>query len=78
LEHPVALADTDRARTMVVEQPAISVRDAFHAAVILNHDITEVATFDEGLRSNRRCHANPSVLSASRRNGPPLAGCGDV
>jgi predicted nucleic acid-binding protein len=45
---PVALADTDRARTMVVEHPAISVRDAIHAAVMLNHDITEIATFDEG------------------------------
>lgn len=45
---PVTLADTDRARVMVVSAPGLSVRDAIHAAVMLNHDISEIATFDAG------------------------------
>ena len=45
---PVTLADTDRARALLVSSRGISVRDAVHAAVMLNHDISEIATFDEG------------------------------
>ena len=45
---PVTLADTDRAKGLVVSSPGLSVRDAVHAAVMLNHDIREVATFDAG------------------------------
>jgi predicted nucleic acid-binding protein len=45
---PVALADTDRARRLISEVPAVSVRDALHAAVMLNHDIEDIATFDDG------------------------------
>jgi hypothetical protein len=45
---PVALADTDRARVLIEERPAVSVRDALHAAVMLNHDIADIATFDQG------------------------------
>lgn len=45
---PVALADTDRARRLVTDVPGISVRDAIHAAVMLNHDVTDIATFDTG------------------------------
>jgi uncharacterized protein len=45
---PVTLADTDRAKGLVVASPALSVRDAVHAAVMLNHDIREIATFDVG------------------------------
>lgn len=45
---PVTLADTDRARRLVTDTEGISVRDAIHAAVMLNHDIGEIATFDEG------------------------------
>jgi predicted nucleic acid-binding protein len=44
----VTLADTDRARALLVSSRGISVRDAVHAAVMLNHDISEIATFDEG------------------------------
>jgi predicted nucleic acid-binding protein len=43
---PVALADTDRARRLVTDSAGVSVRDAVHAAVMLNHDIAEIATFD--------------------------------
>lgn len=45
---PVALADTDRAKTLLAAAPDVSVRDALHVAVMLNHDITHIATFDEG------------------------------
>jgi predicted nucleic acid-binding protein len=45
---PVMLADTDRAKTLLVSSRGISVRDAVHAAVMLNHDVYEIATFDEG------------------------------
>jgi len=44
---PVTLADTDRARSFLVSSRGVSVRDAVHAAVMLNHDISEIATFDE-------------------------------
>ena len=45
---PVTLADTDRAKTLVTTSKGLSVRDAVHAAVMLNHDIADIATFDEG------------------------------
>ena len=44
----VTLADTDRARSLLVSSRGVTVRDAVHAAVMLNHDISEIATFDEG------------------------------
>lgn len=45
---PVTLADTDRARSMIGDVPGVGVRDAVHAAVMFNHDLTAIATFDEG------------------------------
>jgi predicted nucleic acid-binding protein len=46
---PVTLADTDRAKQILCEGGAgISARDAVHAAVMLNHEIRLVATFDTG------------------------------
>lgn len=45
---PVTLADTDRARRLITDTTGLSVRDAIHAAVMLNHDIDEIATFDQG------------------------------
>jgi predicted nucleic acid-binding protein len=45
---PVALADTDRARDILTSSSGISARDAVHVAVMLNHDVTRVATFDRG------------------------------
>ena len=45
---PVTLADTDRAKQLVLDSGATSVRDAIHAAVMLNNDVTEIATFDSG------------------------------
>ena len=45
---PVSLADTDRARDLVRTQRGLGVRDAVHAAVMLNNDVKEIATFEEG------------------------------
>ena len=45
---PVTLADTDRAKALLVGSPGMTARDALHAAVMLNHDIAEIATFDAG------------------------------
>ena len=46
--HAVTLADTDRAKTLLTTVRGISARDAVHAAVMLNHNIAEIATFDAG------------------------------
>ncbi|MGB7217828.1 MAG: type II toxin-antitoxin system VapC family toxin [Vicinamibacterales bacterium] len=45
---PVTLADTDRAKTLMTGTPRVGARDAIHAGVMLNHDIDQIATFDEG------------------------------
>ena len=44
----VTLADTDRARDLLCGTPGISARDAVHAAVMLNHGVQWIATFDTG------------------------------
>ena len=44
---PVTLADTDRAKALLTNAASVSVRDAVHAAVMLNHDVRDIATFDE-------------------------------
>ncbi len=44
----VTLADTDRSRDLVCGGVTVSVRDAFHAAVMINHGIEWIATFDTG------------------------------
>lgn len=45
---PVTIADTDRARDLVIGGSGVSVRDAVHAAVMLNNDVSRIATFDTG------------------------------
>ena len=44
---PVTLADTDRAKQLVVKAAGPGVRDALHAAVMLNNGIERIATFDK-------------------------------
>lgn len=44
--YPVTLADTDRAKQLICG--GVGVRDAIHAAVMLNNDIRDIATFDTG------------------------------
>ena len=45
---PVTLADTDRARASLPLPHGVSVRDALHAAVMLNNAVSSIATFDAG------------------------------
>ena len=45
---PVTLADTDRARDLLGSSAGAGVRDAIHAAVMLNNNVREIATFDAG------------------------------
>jgi hypothetical protein len=42
----VTLADTDGARNLLLDYPALSARDCVHAAVMRNHDVEVIATFD--------------------------------
>ena len=44
----VTLAETDRARDLMAEVEGISARDAIHAAIMLNHEIEWIASFDSG------------------------------
>jgi uncharacterized protein len=44
----VTLSDTDRARHLLVESKGISARDAVHVAVMLNHGVEWIASFDGG------------------------------
>lgn len=44
---PVTLADTDRAKRLLAEVEGVGVRDAIHAAVMLNSDIHVIASFDK-------------------------------
>ena len=45
---PVTIADTDRARDLLNAGTGVGVRDAIHAAVMLNNGVQQIATFDEG------------------------------
>ncbi len=44
----VTLAETDRARDLMAEVEGISARDAIHAAVMINHEVEWIASFDGG------------------------------
>ena len=44
----VTLADTDRARDVLLSVNGISARDAVHVGVMLNHNIEWIATYDSG------------------------------
>jgi len=44
----VTLADTDRAREIVCGSAQVSARDSVHAAVMFNHGVEWIATFDQG------------------------------
>ncbi|MEM7483177.1 MAG: type II toxin-antitoxin system VapC family toxin [Acidobacteriota bacterium] len=45
---PVTLADTDHAKRLLQQIPTLGVRDAIHAAVMLQRDIETIASFDTG------------------------------
>lgn len=44
----VTLADTDLAKRILLSTPGLSARDAVHAGVMLNRDVSWLATFDQG------------------------------
>ena len=44
----VTLADTDLAKKILLSTPGLSARDAVHAGVMINRDVTAIATFDRG------------------------------
>ena len=44
----VTLADTDGARDLLTEVGRLSARDAVHVAVMRNHQVESIATFDRG------------------------------
>ena len=44
----VTLAETELARNLLGEVGGISARDAIHAAVMINHDLEWIASFDMG------------------------------
>lgn len=44
----VTLAETDVARDLLADVSGISARDAIHAAVMLNHNLEWIASFDKG------------------------------
>jgi uncharacterized protein len=44
----VTRADTDRARDLLTDARGLSARDAVHAAVMLNHGVEWIASFDSG------------------------------
>ena len=50
---PVTIADTDRARRLLQDQNDCGVRDAIHAAVALNNEVSRIATFDRGFEAIR-------------------------
>lgn len=57
----VTLSDTDRARDLLLESEGISARDAVHVAVMLNHEVEWIASFDQGfdrVQGVRRCVLN--------------------
>lgn len=43
---PVAIADTDLARTLLGKEHTLGARDALHVAVMMNHGIRKIATWD--------------------------------
>jgi predicted nucleic acid-binding protein len=45
---PVSLTDTNLARDLLMSAKSISARDAVHAAVMLNHKVNHIASFDSG------------------------------
>jgi predicted nucleic acid-binding protein len=45
---PVTLPDTDRAKDLLGSLAGVSARDAVHAAVMINNDVRQIATFDAG------------------------------
>jgi predicted nucleic acid-binding protein len=66
----VTLADTDHARDLLLAVAGISARDAVHAAVMLNHQVEWIATFDAGfdhITGIQRLDLSSALISSSDR-----------
>jgi len=48
---PVTLSDMDRAKQLLAAKSKLAVRDCVHAAVMINNDISTIATFDRAFDS---------------------------
>jgi predicted nucleic acid-binding protein len=48
---PVTLADTDKAKSILVATANVGVRDAIHAAVMADNNVRTIATFDTAFDS---------------------------
>lgn len=58
--YPITLADTDRAKQLVCAAGGgVGVRDAIHAAVMLNNDVRDIATFDTEFDLIQQVHRLP-------------------
>ena len=47
----IETVDAERAKTIVLERPGLSARDAIHAAVMLRRGVKRIMTFDAGFDS---------------------------
>jgi len=56
---PVTLADTDRAKEFVCSGAGIGIRDAIHAAVMVNNGVRHIASFDAGFERVRQIERFP-------------------
>ena len=45
---PIEPRDVGRAKTLLLERPSLSARDAIHVAVMERHGVSEILTFDRG------------------------------
>ena len=45
---PIERAEAERAKTIVLERPSLSARDAIHAAVMYRRGVKRILTFDAG------------------------------
>lgn len=45
---PIELSDVENAKNLVLAYPALSSRDAIHAALMTRNGITEIVSFDKG------------------------------
>lgn len=45
---PVEMADVERAKSLILERPALSARDAIHAAIMERRQVPRVMSFDSG------------------------------
>ena len=53
---PIALADVERAKDILLETHDLSARDAIHLAVMRHHGVASIMTFDRGFTGRPGVH----------------------